>query len=725
MSITSAAAVPLALAAWAHRGGAPHGPQVAVIIVLAIGVVLGELFPIEIARNGKRSDEVTVSSTLALALVIIAPLHWAVLAQAVPLIVDDLRRGKHWSRPVFNVAQYLIAFCAAKMMFIVAGGSAIEAAHRMLPHSLPAAFAAGGVFLLVNQVLVGTAVALSAGVSLKAQLREDGLFQLGTAGLLVALAPLVVVAAQYSLLLTPLLVLPLLAVGSTTRMAVQRQHDALHDVLTGLPNRAFLRQELTRQITLLSDVHLDKAVAILLLDLDHFKEINDTLGHQAGDQLIADVGSRLAEAAAARPLSKTAHLLTAERRSFVARLGGDEFAFVLTLDGPSELWEATLDETCCRIRDSLGATVVLADVRLTVQASMGVALAPQHGTTVDDLLARADVAMYAAKKGDQTWCLYNSESDTNSPERLALLTELRDSIGLDQLVLVYQPKCNAVTREVHSVEALVRWQHPTRGLLTPDMFIPMAESTGIISEVTYEVLRQALRQGRVWRDAGAALPVAVNVSARLLSDTHLSSRLRNMLLEHELPPDLLILEVTESTIMNDPARALSNLAQLRHLGVRLAIDDYGTGYSSLTYLRQLDADELKIDRSFISALQSPSSGICASTMPSDHVIVRSTIEMGRALGMAVVAEGVETEETWRLLHGMGCDLVQGYVITQPLSAGAFDAWRTAWSPNSGPTKGPGRRKSIADRAFNTSDCRCAGALDESVGTMRARDWLPC
>jgi diguanylate cyclase (GGDEF)-like protein len=678
MAATVACAVPVTASAVHAVAAVPRGIPLALVAVLAVGVVLGELFPIEIARNGRHGDEITVSTTLALALVLVAPLGWALLAQSAPLVVDDLRRRKHWSRPVFNVAQYALTFAAAKAAFCLFEGTGEPVPGALAARDLPAVFAAAAVYFLVNQLLVGTAVALWTGESLLSQLREDGMFHVGTSGLLVCLAPVVVAVAQFSLVLAPLLVLPLVAVRSTARMAMQRQHDALHDALTDLPNRAFLRGELERRLadSQEGDVTGDQGVAVLLLDLDHFKEINDTLGHLAGDQLIREVGARLLDVTAAGQADDSRG--PAASAPMVARLGGDEFAILAALDGAQRTWLGQVADLAGAIGAELGQTVVLADVRLAVQASIGIAIAPWHGTTVDDLVAKADVAMYAAKKQHQGWALYDASQDSHSPERLALLGELRDGIEQGQLVVAYQPKCDAQTRRLHSVEALVRWQHPVRGLLAPNHFIDVAESTGIITQLTLAVLDEAVRQAKVWLDAGRPIPVAVNLSARLLTDLQLPAAVDGVLRTHGLPGEFLTLEVTESTIMNDPTRATTICVALRALGVRLAIDDYGTGYSSLSYLCQLQAEELKIDRSFVSKLaaRTPSESQAADEAAS--VIVRSTIDLGRSLGMSVVAEGVEDDETWQLLARLGCNLVQGYALTPPLVAPAFDAWLERW-----------------------------------------------
>ncbi len=326
-----------------------------------------------------------------------------------------------------------------------------------------------------------------------------------------------------------------------------------------------------------------------------------------------------------------------------------------------------MERLCAALRDP----VTLAGVRLDVQASMGVALAPEQGAQIDDLIARADVAMYSAKESRGTWAVYDPDLDEHTPERLTLLAELRDGLGRGELELHYQPKCAARSGEVVGVEALVRWRHPARGLLPPDEFIPAAENTGIISALTLAVLETALRDLRALLDRGHRLGVAVNLSVRHLTDLELPRQVAACLHRHDVPSELLTLEVTESTIMNDPSRAVTVLARLRGLGVRIAVDDYGTGYSSLAYLKRLAIDELKIDKSFVSGMLDDD---------NDAVIVRSTIELGHNLGLQLVAEGVENHGTWDMLLPLGCDVVQGYHISRPLPRDPLLAWLEAWDP---------------------------------------------
>ncbi len=653
MLVITVLGLPLAAVLLGEGLTSPVLPSPATLAVLVVALVFGELLPIQIARNGRRSDEITISTTFAIALLLVAPLGLVIVAQAIPMIFDDLRRRKHWTRLLFNIAQYTLAFTATRLVFSLVSGQAFLSPERFEQADLLAAFAAGGTFFVVNHGLVGTAVALWAEEDILGHLLEDIRFQLSTAGLLVCMAPLVIVAVDFSLLLAPVLLFPMAAVRQSAQLAAQREHDALHDGLTALPNRALLHLELARSLA--EAGRTGRGVAVVLIDLDHFKEINDTLGHHVGDLLIIEVGKRLSQASGEDVL--------------VARLGGDEFAVLCSPARPVEYLRARAVDLVEVLRDTLSEPLTLAGVRLDVQASMGIALSPEHGDSVDDLVARADVAMYTAKEDRGNWAMYDPEADQHTPERLALLAELRDGIGRGELVLHYQPKCRARTGEVVGVEALVRWNHPRRGLLMPDEFVPIAENTGLITDLTLEVLDLALAQVRTWLVQGRTLAVAVNLSVRHLTDLTLPSAVAAALRRHEVPPVLLTLEVTEGSIMNDPSRAVTVLAMLRDLGVRIAVDDYGTGYSSLAYLKRLAIDELKIDKSFILGMRDDE---------NDNVIVRSTIELGHNLGLQLVAEGVEDVETWQLLLPLGCDVLQGYYISRPIPARALETWLDTW-----------------------------------------------
>jgi diguanylate cyclase (GGDEF)-like protein len=421
--------------------------------------------------------------------------------------------------------------------------------------------------------------------------------------------------------------------------AAENQYQALHDALTGLPNRTLLRDR-TDQAIRQADRALVPA-ALLLIDLDRFKEVNDSLGHHHGDRLLIKVGERLRD--------------SLREVDTVARLGGDEFAVLLPRIETSE--GATT--VAGKIQAALEEPFLLDDLALNVEASIGVAIYPHHGSDSDELLQHADIAMYMAKDTHAGFVLFDPKHDQHSPGRLALLGELRRAIDQQQLVLHYQPKVDAHTGQTLGVEALVRWQHPEHGVLPPGDFIPLAERTGLIGPLTHYVLDAALRQCRAWQQAGHELSMAVNVSARSLLDLAFPDQVASLLARWELPARLLVLEITESTIMADPTHALEILSRLDAMGVQVSIDDFGTGYSSMAHLKSLPVHELKIDRSFVAHMLSNA---------SDAVIVRSTIDLGRNLGLRIVAEGVEDHGTLQELDALGCDEIQGYYISRPVPA---------------------------------------------------------
>jgi diguanylate cyclase (GGDEF)-like protein len=417
------------------------------------------------------------------------------------------------------------------------------------------------------------------------------------------------------------------------------EHQALHDHLTGLPNRLLFRDRVAQAV--LSLGRGGGGFAVLLLDLDRFKDINDTLGHESGDRVLEEVARRLR--------------FVMRESDTVARLGGDEFA-VLAHDAAGAEGALAVAE---RVRTALAEPVTVADILLDVDASLGVALVPQHGSDVETLIRHADIAMYVAKELRTSVELYAPDHDHFSPERLQLVAELRRAIAAGELVCYYQPQAALASGELCGVEALVRWPHPTRGLLGPDQFVPVAELTGLIRSLTRHVLREAIRQCRAWHDQGATLAVSVNITGRDLLDVKLPDEVADLLAEMDLEPRFLELEITENTILADPIRARAILTRLNELGVRLAIDDFGSGSSSLGYLKRLPVDVLKIDKSFVMNMHRDQ---------DDETIVRSTITLSHNLGLSVVAEGVETREAWDALARLGCDVVQGYYLSRPVPA---------------------------------------------------------
>jgi diguanylate cyclase (GGDEF)-like protein len=429
------------------------------------------------------------------------------------------------------------------------------------------------------------------------------------------------------------------------RQAEVNEHQAFHDALTDLPNRTLFHDRVGQALAVSRREHIPAAV--MIMDLDRFKEVNDTLGHASGDELLMQAGVRLRAAL--------------RESDTVARLGGDEFGVLL----PKVVDSAAAASVARKLRKALEEPFTIHGLALQIEASVGIALYPEHGDDVHSLLQRADVAMYVAKEQPGGCEIYAKERDDYSPDRLTMLTELRRAIDQGELVLHYQPKADLRSGEVKGVEALVRWSHPVRGLILPDEFIPLAQKTGVIVPLTFFVLNEALRQCRTWQLEGLDLSVGVNLSARNLLDVHLPDTVGELLGRWEVSPALLELEITESTILADPIRAMHVLSRLSGMGVRLAIDDFGTGYSSLAYLKRLPVDELKIDKSFVQGMEEDE---------NDAVIVRSTIDLGRNLGLRVVAEGVETAEAWRRLVALGCDQAQGYYLSRPVPAAELASW---------------------------------------------------
>jgi diguanylate cyclase (GGDEF)-like protein len=411
------------------------------------------------------------------------------------------------------------------------------------------------------------------------------------------------------------------------------RHQADHDDLTGLRNRgSYLRQ-------VSSWLGGTKPVVVALIDLDRFKEINDTLGHNVGDTVLRAAAARM------EPLVPPTGVL--------ARLGGDEFAVLL----PGEEIE-TSRRTVRALLDAIREPLETDDLTLEVDASVGMAVSPDHGTRTADLLRCADVAMYAAKAGQRGILEFRADLDDNDQARLGLYGDLKRAVTAGELHLVFQPKVAMDDGRVVGVEALVRWQHPSRGLLAPAAFLSVAEQTGLIRPLTTLVIDQALRACRWWKDLGLTLPVAVNLSPRSLLDNALPARVARLLDVHGLEATGLELEVTESAAMTNPSQALLVLHRIADLGVALSIDDFGTGHASLAYLSRLPVGALKIDRSFVQRLDRDA---------ADRTIVRSTVDLAHDLGLTVVAEGVETDTAWRSLSDWGCDQAQGSLLSRPVS----------------------------------------------------------
>ncbi|WP_246262358.1 putative bifunctional diguanylate cyclase/phosphodiesterase [Aromatoleum evansii] len=422
---------------------------------------------------------------------------------------------------------------------------------------------------------------------------------------------------------------------------------ALQDALTGLPNRALFNERLQQAIGLAR--RLGQPVSVLLIDLNRFKEVNDTLGHHVGDRLLCEVAERL-------------RTVLVRASDTPARLGGDEFAVLLPTAS-----EAMAEATARRILQAFEAPVVVEGRQLDVGGSIGIATFPEHGDDPVVLMSRADAAMYVAKRKRMGCAVYDVGFDAEAINqgRLSLTGELRQAVEENQFVLYYQPRLDLAGEAITGVEALVRWQHPVRGFVPPDQFIPFAEQTGSIREITQWVTDRAFEQCARWRSAGLAIDVSINLSARDLLGHELPQRFGELLARHGAAPQWFLLEITESAIVDDPVRALETVTRLHEMGFRMSIDDFGTGYSSLSQLKRLPVAELKIDKSFVMDMASD---------PDDMTIVRSVIDLAHNMGLSVVAEGVETEEVRGLLYKMGCDYLQGYHICRPLPAESLEPW---------------------------------------------------
>ncbi len=441
----------------------------------------------------------------------------------------------------------------------------------------------------------------------------------------------------------------------TTALEYQAMHDATHDALTDLPNRILLRDRLQQAIH--SAQREDRPLAVLLLDLNRFKDINETLGHYQGDRLLKHVASRL------KHVVRDADTL--------ARLGGDEFAIILN---PLSSLE-DIHTVANKIQKALAPPYTLDGLNVDVQASVGAALYPEHGTDADTLLQRTDVAMYAAKQEKKSFVLYSDKLDQQSPRRLTLMSELREGIKNNELTLRFQPIVSNRTNGIHEVEVLVRWDHKIHGIMTPDEFIPMAERTGLIYPITQWVIKNALKQQAAWRAVGLDVGIAVNISAQTLLDPEFPDQVTGLIAAYDVSPQRITLEITESSIMFDQELALHILSRFADMGVRIAIDDFGTGYSSLSYLKKLPVSHLKIDKSFVLDMLANE---------NDAIIVNATIDLGHNLGLKVIAEGVENEETLDRLRKRGCDAMQGYHINYPLRAEDFAPWiygASQWGQN--------------------------------------------
>jgi diguanylate cyclase (GGDEF)-like protein len=626
------------------------------MIVVAAGLlVAGEMKPIPVSRGADAGDELSISSTMAMALLLLLAPGVACVAQAAALVVDEARGRRAWNRLFFNISQYTISLLAARAVFAALTHELVFGQPGPFrPSQLPAALAASLAFFLLNNGLTGIAVAVAIREPVRRLVMEDLRSHLPTAGVLLALAPVAAQALAWSVAAIPLLLVPLIAVHRSARLASEREHEALHDALTGLPNRALFLARLRQACE-----EVDRRpLAVMLLDLDHFKDVNDTLGHHVGDMLLVEVAARLRSGL--------------REGDLVARLGGDEFAVLAFRAGTKS--EAM--EVAARIRAAFDVDFPLSGADLSARCSIGVSLAPRDGHDEDLLLKRADVALYDAKNTRGAIAMYDHTRDEHSVERLGLVAELRAGMRTGEVFPVYQPLCAAATGQVVGVEALARWRHPQRGVLSPANFLDLAEGAGLLDDLTDVLLAESLRQLVGWHAAGNELHLSINISPRTLRDPDFPERVAAALRTSGVEAKWLTLEITEHVLVTDATKSIQAMLELRALGCRIAIDDFGTGYSSLSYLKRLPVDELKIDRSFVAMLGKD---------PQDEIIVRAAIDLAHQFGLSVTAEGVEDELSWQMLAVMTADVVQGYHLSRPLTSDAFVTWLAGRSSTHVPT----------------------------------------
>jgi diguanylate cyclase (GGDEF)-like protein len=618
------------------------GPADAEFWVLAALVLAGELFPIQV--HGQVGEE-TFSTPFAFALLLSYGIPEAVLVQVAASLVADLVRRRPVDRIVFNLAQLTICWVAAGLALEAAGGTGLGNGADLEAADLPAIALAALVFFAANSILPRTAEALLQNTSIAAHLRADLVFRSWSAATLFALGPPVAVVAEHWLYLVPLLALPMAAVHVAARQASEMEHLALHDQLTGLPNRALLLQATTRALG--GPANDEQETAMLIVDIDRFRDVNDTLGRAQGDAVLVEVAARLKRSVRATDM--------------VARVEGDRFG--LLLPGLPRSGDAA--RAAEKVLAALSRQLEVAGATLSVDATVGIACAPGHALEADLLLQRSEAAMYRAKRAQSRCEFYSPDIEDEAPRRLILVTALKRAIDVRAITMHYQPKVELARGRVVGVEALARWTDPVVGPVLPTTFVPLAERTGLAESLTELALEIAATDCRRWRDDGFYTPVAVNVPARVLLDPGFPDMVEAKRLAMGLEQGALEIEITESSLMGDHDQAREALSRLREIGVRTSIDDFGTGYSSLSYLRELPVHALKIDRSFITDLMDE---------PDSEAIVRSIIELARNLGLETVAEGVEDERVCERLTRLGCDYAQGFALARPMPGDAMRRW---------------------------------------------------
>ena len=581
----------------------------------------------------------------------------------------EIRRELPFFKALFIRAQIAASVIAESIVFKIVVPDSENIAHTptgitQMPRLLIAVLLASFVGYMVNLLFVAVYDSFITGKSPWAFIRKIhvGVFgEFVIAYMALALFSVLVVRGYYNFRAFSVIIFmaPLLFArqmfqrthslqAATDELAVKQaenEYQALHDSLTGMPNRMFFHQRLLDELERAKET--DTRMAVILMDLDHFKEINDTLGHHFGDMLLQEIGPRMAS--------------VLRDNDLMARLGGDEFGIVLP-DLPNE--EIAL-RVADRLLEELEQPVSVEGLALDISGSLGIALYPMQAEDAETLLRRADVAMYVAKEKGGGYEVYQDSFDRHNPQRLTLIGQVRPALETGEFVMYYQPKVRLMDGRVAGAEALIRWEHPSLGLVPPDEFIPLVEKTVLLRPLTQYVAETVLKQWKEWAAMGIRLPIAINVSPRSLLDQDFPDQIQQLLRDYDIPPAFLRIELTEGFVLGDSGRTVTVLDALSGVGVGLSIDDFGTGYSSLSYLKRLPIEEIKIDRSFVMQMHVDA---------NDFMIVRATVDLGRNLGLRVVAEGVEDLSTFDRLADFGCDEAQGYYISKPLSAVEFTRW---------------------------------------------------
>jgi diguanylate cyclase (GGDEF)-like protein len=641
-AVTASGAAVLVVAATRPGFGDLLGPRPWGFVMLAVLLVLSEARPMAFMRLHQGAD-ITISWTFAFALLLLSPVG-ALFAMAGASALGDILRRKPPVRLAFNAAQMVLSLAVATCVLTLPHGHDLFGPSEPTLPWLVVMLCAAGLAFVANIALTSVVSALHEGIGAIPIVRKGITSNLSTDGMLLALGPVLAITATRSPFLVPLLVVAVWNVYRAASLALRRQHEATHDPLTDLPNRRQFFEHAS--LAHAHAVRSGRSFAVAILDLDGFKEINDRLGHQIGDLVLQEVALRLGVARRGTDVA--------------ARFGGDEFAILL---GDVEGIDGALAATR-RIYDVLSQPCVVGGFPIKIDGSIGVSVYPDHGSTIELLLQHADEAMYDAKLSDLP-VRHFSTSRPPRQGRLALLSELEAAIVDCEVGVHYQPKIDLASAQVVGVEALARWSHPRLGMIMPEQFVALAEQTELMAPFTARVLSESLAQCAAWQRDGLELTVAVNVSARNLQDRDFPGQVADLLELSGVAASSLELEITENALLVDRARAVEVLATLRSTGIKISIDDFGTGYSSLSNLRDFPVDHLKIHRSFVTGMIDDA---------ADAAIVTSTVDLASKLGIATVAEGIESEAVLRRLQQLGCNLAQGYWIKPPAPAAEITEW---------------------------------------------------